>query len=383
MDEITAPYGYNGRNGGGDTHVTELLARSVDGQADATGSYDLRIEQLRASGASPYGLDDSNMAALRVQWTASLFWMMCTSFLDGIIVQRHAQGESSLSSGQYRTADELCDAATETIMLAIQASATADNKAPVKLKLPIKLPLNEVSAKTSNGVWASCATVIAEVGLLIEQHQAIGIPVRMMELHASMTSAYAQQVQVFNYLNKQWLAAQTSQSKEQAAKQLLDIADEVFKIGLKLTSPALHGREFVLAQKRKLRPDELDLGFDQWILTDPILVADKQKDQTAVMQLAEFWESVSDPQAALTLYQEMSHAVANRFVRRRTGRGYANIVPWPSQFMAIKPWKVSGTQFEVGDLMSFYPRRTSDGTTIVEIRKTGKIKRPFDLLGQY
>ncbi len=382
MDGITAPYGYNGRSGGGDAHIIELLARTVTGQADATGSYDLRIAQLHASGTSPYSLDDPNMAALRAQWTASLFWMLSTSFLDGVVVQQQAQA-ADLSPDQYQSTDALCDTATEAMMLAIQVTTAAENRAPSKVKLPFELPLKTVTPTTYSGAWACCATVISEVGLLLEQHDAIGVPVRMRELHSAVSVSYAQQLQVFNYLHKQWQAAQTIQSKLQAAKQVLDIATVVFGLGLKLTSPALHGSQFVIAQKRKLRADELDLGFDQWILTDPSLVSIKQKDPAAMQQLAEFWESVSDPRTALALRQQVSHALATRFIRRRTGRGYINIAPWPSQFMAIKPWTIEGTRFELGDLMSFYPRRTSDGKIVVEFRKTGKIKRPFDLLGQY
>jgi hypothetical protein len=102
-----------------------------------------------------------------------------------------------------------------------------------------------------------------------------------------------------------------------------------------------------------------------------------------VQLLAEFWESIPEPQAMLALSQEVSRAIATRFIRRRTGRGYANVIPWPSQFIVVKPWTVDGTRYELGDLVSFYPNRTSAGKTIVSVRKTGKIKRPFDLLGQY
>ncbi len=382
MDGITAPYGHNGRDGGGDEHVIELLERTVTGQADATSAYDLRIEQLRSSGTSPYSLDDATMAALRAQWTASLFWMMTTSFLDGVILQEESTS-GELSKKQYNVIDSLCDSATEATMQAIDVSATAEHKGKVTVKLPFEIPLRSATSGTYNGIWAYCVTVIATVGQLLEQHSTIGIPVRMRELHETMTVAYTKQHQVFTYLVKQWHAAKTKQSKLQSAEQALQIANDVFVIGIKLTAPAAHGGEFVMAQKRKLRPDELDLGFDQWILTDPNLVTAKQNDPTAVQQLAEFWESVSAPQTLLALRQEVDHALATRFVRRRTGRGYASIVPWPSQFLVVKTWTVSGTQFELGDLVSFYPERSSDGKTAVSIRKTGRIKRPFDLLGHY
>ena len=195
-----------------------------------------------------------------------------------------------------------------------------------------------------------------------------------------MLKQVAVHTSVMNELRKDFYATKIAQNGIDLLRAAREHVEALFELGQKLWAPFLHGPAYTQALRRRLTLGELNLGFDPWILTDAQQRTEHQGTNSETL-LVEFWSGVKNPAQIAQLGSEILSLKQKGAIRRRYGRGYAT-PPWPSQFLVRESITIGGRQYKPGDLIAFFTRTLSASEVYVEIRKTGHLVKPLDLLGQ-
>jgi hypothetical protein len=307
------------------------------------------------------------MTALYNGWLSSLLWQAALVFTDGVIVLHDS--ETELPEEVYDVADGLCDDA------AAQTRRTKSSK-PVLAQLA-DMPHLPNNAATYLGVWDACNEIIDQVGDDLEVITGLGVPVRMAGIHAATAKVIQTRLTAAKALRDDWESTTMAENRMELTQELLTHTKETFKAGQQLWAPYMVGPKFKEAAQKEKGFDELNLGFDPWILTDP---RKKAQASTSTNELTGFWESVTNRDAVPTLASEVEGSLRSGKIRCRTGRGYTT-VPWQSQFLVVRPITLGGVAFQPGHLCAYYPDRKGMEVTI-EIRRAGTVRNILELLGQ-
>lgn len=379
MSGIAQVYGREGLTTIGDPHVAELLTRTVEGQTQAIDAFDAQIQSLSTANSTIWELPISALTLLHSHWLAAMLWQMSTCFLDGVV--ETYQTDETIPEKAYAQGDALCDYADEAMLRSVQANAESSmGTRPLNAQL-VDFPDLKLRLEDFAGVWCACRCVIEQVQDDLKVIEHYGIPSRMQALHQEVVKQLQPQLMVFEQLNKSWEATTTSNNSVQVLKKAVPIAKLVFAIGQKLWAPYLLGNVYKEALTRQPTLNELELGFDPWLLTDPLQKEIKQKSNESLKQLTDFWTNVANPAAAVQLSNQLEEALRTDRIRRRYGRGYGNI-PWQSQFQVRFPVQIGEKTFKPGQLIAFYPSDDGTGKLQLEMKGTGRLTHILDLLGQ-
>jgi len=366
MREAAVMYGRLGPDySGGDPHVADLLKRTYTKLRE--------VDEGRQVLSGPvYTMPLPQMTTLYNQWIASLLWQVALVFTDGVI-QLH-YNEPELPQEIYNAADTLCDDAARATRQTtlVQARYAETGRAPLSQQryLP-QLPNNKM---TYLGVWNACNEIINQVSEDLDMLTKLGVPARMAGIHAALTKVITTHATAAKALRADWQSTTMADNRTELTQELLTHTAAIFEAGQQLWAPYLVGQKFKEAIQKQKGPDELDLGFDPWILTDP-----RRKDVTKLTELIGFWESVTNRDAVPALAGEVEAARRSGAIRWRTNRGYTTI-PWQSQFLVVRPVKLGGSVFEPGQLCAYYPARKGAEVT-VEVRRAGAVRGILELLG--
>lgn len=378
MLDVSVMYGPHGPDTTGDSHVADILRRTVEGQPAATSAFDSRASSLLSLKTLP--LDDLPvMTVTHAEWLAAMYWQMASCFLDST-VPAFAGTSDVFRALAYTDSDILCDSATDWSRKAVQIRATITNSGKVRIAKATALPQFSLTPQTHYGVWAVYDFVTWRVSddselLAIDTR----IPQRFRSLYRDMSRQVRIHTEVMSELRRSFLATSIPENAEQILHEAKNHVEELFTFGQQLWAPYLLGTSYTEAQRRQLSLDELELGFDPWILTDPKRRKIEEHNPESRKALAEFWSSVTDIPALHQLALQVIELRRSDSLRRRSGRDYS-IVPWSSQFLVRRPVTLCDRAFEPGDLIAFFTR-PQDSQVMVDIRKTGKLTKPLDLLG--
>ena len=376
MSGAVQPYGHNGPCGG-DTYVSDLLRRTVEGQWAATSALSTTMARVASVAISPLFTDLPTMTVVHAQKCADLRWQMATAYLDGVVEMY--RNDDALSQEVYSACDSLCDDAREASRRATQSWSNHENGLRVRLTQGEILEDFAVNNTTYAGVWNALEVVIDRVredfvSLPLQQ-----VPTRFQGLVQDGMQRLRSHLELFEQLRSEWQATSITQNKLELVRDARSHAKEVFQIGQQLWAPYLHGTKYTAALTRKLTLGELTLA-DPWILTDPRQRQAKERDNESHQSLADFWESVIDIRAAVELAEQVNHLLKAKSIRRRTGRGYP-MVPWPSQFLVRHRISFGSTNLEPGELIAYFGSRNAEGRVTIQVRRTGKLTRIAELLG--
>jgi hypothetical protein len=372
-------YGREGQEAVGDPQVAELLRRTTENQYRATSAFSAEVvEQTKAS--HPWLDDVKLMPITNIKWLASILWQMATSYLDGVVLD--FANQQQLPSAVYQECDALCDLAAETSLKAIQLqSRLADETKPAKVS-GMSLPSLQSGGSGYAGVWRALEAVYLQVRDDFAVFEKLQTPKSMRTVQQSLREAFQPKADMFAFLQANWRTAISAENRIDIVRQAEPIALDLFRIGQQLWSPVLLNQIYQAALKYKPSLEELELGFDPWILTDAKHKQSNRDDSQRQQELSLFWESLENPQLAQQAQAQLDAAVQSKRIRLRTGRGY-NIVPWQAQYLVRFPVSFGGRTFETGDLIGLYvTAENADGKRTVEVRKTGKVREILDFLGQ-
>lgn len=379
MSGIAQVYGREGLTTIGDPQVVELLTRTVEGQTQAVDAFDAQIQGLRTANSAIWELPISALTLLHSHWLAAMLWQMSTCFLDGVV--ESYQTEDAIPQKAYAQGDALCDYADEAMLHSVQANAESSmGTRPLNAQLA-EFPDLKLRLEDFAGVWCACRCVIEQVQDDLAVIEYYGIPSRMQALHQEVVKQLQPQLVVFKQLSKSWEATTTTNNSVQVLKKAVPIAELVFAIGQKLWAPYLLGSVYKEALTRQPTLNELELGFDPWLLTDPLQKEIKQKSNESTQQLTDFWASVANPAVAVQLSNQLEEALRTDHIRRRYGHGYGNI-PWQSQFLVRFPVQIGDKTFKPGQLITLYPSDDGNGKYQLEMKGSGRLAQILDLLGQ-
>lgn len=378
MLNVPLLYGPKGFETGGDEYAAEILRRTVDGQPSAAAAFDHRVRQLRAGGSLVAG-DLSTLILAHTEWVSLMLWQMATCYLDACLSGPNAS-DVDFATHVYPNGDALCDAAAQWSRAAVKASSEITHGGKTRPSRECVLPSFKVRNQTLFGVWAVYDLVTNQVDGDVAFFAREGnIPLRLRNLYRNISKEVRLHVSVMRELRKDFATTMIAQNKIDILNEARSHVETLFSLGQQQWAPFLLGGRYTEALRRPLALDELELGFDPWVLTDPLKKRDQQGNSDCQAELAAFWSSVKDPQSLNRLALDIATLRRNDSIRRRTGRGYS-IVPWPSQFMVRKSFTLCGRQFEPGDLIAYFARTRGD-ITEVDVRKTGKLTKPLHLLG--
>lgn len=378
MSGVALVFGRIGPDIVDDQHVVELLQRTVEGQYQATLAFDAESESLKTQLKPIWTQPISTLTLLHSQWLSAMLWQMATSFLDGV-VKMYAE-DPAIPEKAYQQGDMLCDQADAATLQSVEAqTASKLGSRPLNASL-VDFPDIKLRQDDYVGSWNICCTVVEQVTNDLEWIEQCGIPSQMQSIHKEVMQFLQPQLEVFRRLRQSWEASTTS-NQLQLLKKAVSIAKLVFEIGQKLWAPYLFGHIYKEALTRQPTLDELEIGIDPWLLTDPLQKQLRQSSQTDVKQLTDFWLKVANPTAAKQLSEQLDQAVQSRRIRRRHGKGY-NQVPWQSQFLVRFPVKIGDRTFTPGQLIAFYPSADGSGKLQLEVKGTGRLTQILDLLGQ-
>jgi hypothetical protein len=207
------------------------------------------------------------------------------------------------------------------------------------------------------------------------------IPQRFRPLYRDMSRQVRIHTEVMSELRRSFLATSIPENAEQILHEAKSHVEELFTLGQQLWAPYLLGTAYTEAQRRQLSLDELDLGFDPWILTDTWKKKQEQGNPTSRDELAKFWTAIKDPTKLYKLAEQVARLREEDSLRERTGQGYST-VPWPPQFLVRRQFTLDGRVFIPGDLIGYFVRKQSEDEIFVDMRKTGHLVKLLDLLGQ-
>lgn len=129
---------------------------------------------------------------------------------------------------------------------------------------------------------------------------------------------------------------------------------------------------------RVLKP--IKLALDIWTLVDPSVKKAKLNDAQIESELAELWSRVSNTDEVKLLELQLATLKASRKIRARHGKARA-YAPWPTQYLVRSPITLGTRTFECGDLIAAYVVHHPDGSLSIEMRRSGQLTSPIDMLG--
>jgi hypothetical protein len=372
-------YGRFGQQASGDPMVADLLTRTVENQYRVTGLLDQLMEPLAYDGNRRWLAPSSEMVVLQSHWVAAMLWQMATAYLDAVV--NHYMSFGQLPRAVYQECDSLCDYASSMTLQAIQLKGRLTQRAALPQPNLAELPKLDFNGEGYAGALRALEAVYLQVSEDIRVMQNSQVPKKMQPVYTALMTMAQPDLDAFVYLRDTWRTTRVEDNRRQIVRDAARVIGSLYAVGQKLCSPMLLGALYTNSLNYRLKLEELEIGFDPWILTDLMNKPAYMKDPTARQTLADFWETVANPAAARQVAEALQSAVQNGHVMYRGGFGY-RIVPWPGQYLVRFPMQFGPRSFNAGDLIAIYVNRDDNNKAVIEVRRTGRLNSPGALLGQ-
>jgi hypothetical protein len=368
-----------GRQGptGGDPLVAELLRRTYDGTRDAAKRFEKAKNDFVPGQTSVYGIQFPQMTLLQSYWIALVYWEMATAYTDGVISTYF--NEAELPRGIYDFGDSICDVASSLGRDAIKLASEFADRGKIPMSPLMGGDAMEINENAVIGQWNANLAIVDRVLKDMRFINQKAVPKRMVGVHAALERQMQLHVDVIASLKRDFAMTSMLDNKCELTVELDKHAREALEIGQKLWAPYNIGPDYMDALKRQPTLAELSEEFDPWTLTDPQKRVEVEKLPQTEAVLVKFWESIADRGAVMALTQQVNDALEQKVLRYRSN--YPQ-VPWASQFLVRSPISFGGRDFEPGHLCSYFITENDAGQTVVEMRKSGRLTKTLDLMGQ-
>ena len=364
----------------GDKPVAPLRSRLGAGrtaQFEATTKLDDLFVEGRLADQKPWSLPTGKLTIAHQWWLVSAYWQVAAAFLDGVLDLD--KDKHFLSPDIYAACERLIQTAEDANLQAVRDRSKLDVGLPVPRAPLQSLPDLLINDKTYLGAWQALEAVATQVRIDQDRVVSLTVPKRFTAVFKTLVGVAQPNLAEFEQLQQHWLAASDASARLTFAQRAVGPAKELFAAGQQYVAPHLIGRLYDESKQATPALDELELGFDPWILADPEQRPARQQDKADVASLIDFWRKVERAEA-VTLHQHLDDALRRDRVRRRAGRGY-DALPWSAQYLVRFPLTFGGRRFKAGDLIVYYLVQRSANDWRVEIRRTGRVNRPLELLG--
>jgi hypothetical protein len=368
-----------GRQGptGGDPLVAELLRRTYDGTRDATKRFEQAKIDFVPGQTSVYGIPFPQMTLLQSYWIALVYWEMATAYTDGVITTYF--NEAELPRNIYDYGDSFCDVASSLGRDVIKLASEYADRGKIPTSPVLIVDAMDITEMTVLGQWKANLAIVDRVLKDMRFISQKPVPKRMVGVHDALEREMKLHTDVIASLKRDFAMTSMLDNKCELTIELDKHAREALQIGQKLWAPYNIGSAFMEALKRQPTLAELSEEFDPWTLTDPQKRVEVEKLPQTEAALVKFWESIADRSAVMALAQQVNDALKRKVLRQRSN--YPQ-VPWPSQFLVRSPISFGGRDFETGHLCSYFVTENDTGQTIVEMRKSGRLTKTLELMGQ-
>lgn len=359
-----------GSSATGDKLITPLQSRVASATVDAMGELDtVYIGVVTGGGFGAQSVDKQTVA--HAAWMACTLWQFAGFYLGGCAAA--TRNPATVPPDINTTSEELATEADAWTTQFIRLQAQQQVGAALRLASLEQLPSLEVNADTHQGIWQACEAVSMQVVSDLRRMRGAGVPSRFREAFKEILSTAEPNAAILYHLQQRWGAQPSLEARLDTVRQLVPIASDLFMAGQQIWAPYLLGPVYRECLDKQLALDELELGFDPWDLTDPLVRQALQKDPKAVQELTRFWNQYGHPMQTGELLAEVKAARAARKIRYVDGSALP-YCPWVPRWLAVRTVEIGGVQLRSGDYFVLYAGRNAHNAFVSEIRRTGHFK---------
>lgn len=353
-----------------DKLITPLQGRISSNTVDAMGLLDdIYIGVVTGGGFGALSVD--RQTAAQAAWLACTLWQCAGFYLSGCAAA--TRDPATVPAGVNALSEELATEADAWTTQLVRLQAQLQVGASVRLASLEQLPALQVDADTYQGVWQACEAVGMQAVSDLRRIKNAGIPTRFKEAFLEILSSLEPNAAVLNHLQQRWGGQPSREARIETARQILPVAADLFIAGQQLWAPYLLGPVYQECLAKQLSLDELELGFDPWDLTDPLVRSTLQKDPKAIQELTRFWNQYGHPVQTGELLTELKAARAARKIRYVDGAALP-YCPWLPRWLAVRSVEIGGVLLKGGDYFVLYAGKNAHGAFVSEIRRTGRFK---------
>ena len=360
----------------GEKSVAPLRSRLNAGltvQFEVAAKLDGLLAEARLAELQPWSLPIDKLTIAHQWWLVSAYWQVAARYLDGVL--ELDRDKHFVAPDIYAACEALIRVAEDANLQAVRDHSKVDVGLPIERASLQPMPDLLLNDKTYVGVWQALDAVALQVQSDQDRILKQKVPKRFTPVLKRLVGATQPNAAEFEQLQQNWLAASDASARLTFAQRAVGPVKELFTAGQQYIAPYLVGPVYTESAQAKPTLDELELGFDPWILVDPEQRAARQKDKGDVEKLIGFWQKVSRAEAA-QLHRQLEEALQRDQVRRRVGRGY-DTLPWSAQYLVRFPVTFGERRFETGDLVVYYVPDERH----VQVRRTGRVNELLGLLG--
>ncbi len=267
----------------------------------------------------------------------------------------------------------LCDLAEKWTVEAIGNEKRAEVGVQIPLVGMQSFPQLVVDEQTHVGLWAFCDATALQVQTDLNRILSAQVPRRLQPVVQQLQQVVSPNVALLEHYQQSWLTTTTVAAKIDIVQHALGPAKELFEAGQQLWAPYLLGSTYTACISRRPALEDLELGFDPWVVTDPEVRDRYQRDPKAVEELVALWMANPDPGQTYRLQQEILGARSRRAIRYMDGKTLP-YCPWTPVWVAWKPVTIGGIHLEAGTMFALYIGPGGDGTFVSEARRAGKFR---------
>jgi len=365
----------------GEVSAAPLASRLVAGASSRYDAATKLDETLAEAGFSLHGLwtlSPAQQAVAQLWWLSAVGWETAERFFARLTSATQRQ---FIDRDGVPWCEGLCAAAETYTTEAVRCQSQVEVQVsvpPPQIKQLKDLPVTDDLVA---GTWAILEAIYDRVQE--DQTRLLGmkVPKRFRPVLHEIVKIVHPNMAVFEHLRQEWDSATTASTRLGVVNQGFDPIRALFRAGQMCWAPSLTGQVYLQCLHTQPTLEDLEFGFDPWLLTDPLQRKAREPKLEHQQELTRFWEKVTSPGDAREVAQQLEQWVRNRKIRQRWGQGQV-MVPWPSQFLVRYPVSYGGRSFQCGDLISAFVLQQSDKDWQVEIRRTGRVTDLLELFGQ-
>lgn len=352
------------------------LVAGATSRYDASAKLDAVLAQAGFSLHGLWTLSPAEQAVAQLWWLSAVGWEIAERFFAQLTSATHRQ---FIDRDGVPWCEGLCADAETYTTEAVRCQSQVEVQVsvpPPQFKQLKDLPVTDDLVA---GTWAILEAIYERVQE--DQNSLLGmrVPKRFRPVLHEIVKIVHPNMAVFEHLRQEWSSATTANARLGVVKQGFDPIRALFRGGQMCWAPSLTGQVYLQCLRAQPTLEDLEFGFDPWLLTDPLQRTAREPRQEHQQELTRFWERVTSPGDARQLSLQLEQWLQTGKIRLRYGRGY-NTVPWPSQYLVRYPVSFGGRSFQTGDLIAVFVNRESDHWR-VEVRRTGRAQGALELLG--
>lgn len=357
------------------------------GDASAVNSLRGRVgvglsSQLRASdylsdlmrevmlGAKPFWTTPADVQSVALSWWQTLlYWQWAERYL-AYIPQDERQNTPTVC---LQAVEMLCNRAESATVDAI--SAQSQQEVQVQLSRAASQPFPDfvVDEVTCESVWAVCETTYQQVGTDLKQVMMSPAQARFKPVLLLLQQRLHPSLRLMEHYQGVWLTAATRSAKVAIVQRAVESVRTLFQAGQLLWGLYLLGDAYTAALHQKVTLEDLELGFDPLILTDPDVREYVMAHEAMRDQLAGMWAAISDPSSVLALQREILAAREHGSIRLMDG-STLDYCPWVPVWVAWRSVTIGGLALNFGDMFALYAGMNGEGRFVCEIQMAGELR---------